>query len=449
MSTHTDTAAPWHHGTHAPVVVIGGGVAGLVAANRVANAGLPVTLLEKASAPGGRATTRERDGFLFNLGPHALYRCGQLRRTLTELGVDVKGALPNASGGFALYRGAAHTLPVGLASLMTTGLLTMSGKLDLARAQTRLPRIDPASLQRETVASWLQEFVRDERVRQVFEMLIRVTTFTNDPNHQSAGAAIEQLQLALAGNVLYLDGGWQTIVDGLKRAALARGVRIVTSAPAAALERRDSRDADAVRLADGRVLPLSAAIIAAGPNDVDALTGDARMVDRVGAPVRVATLDLALRRLPRPKATVAFGVDTPWYFSVHSAVARLAPAGGALIHVTKYLRPSEAAGRDVEEELETVADLMQPGWREQVVSRHYLPTLQVTHSSVTAARGGMAGRPSSQLDEFDNVFIAGDWVGPRGQLSDASAASAAEAAELAVHAVQKSATVVQAFRAAV
>src|SRR4030095_15591212 len=114
MSTHTDTAAPWHHGTHAPVVVIGGGVAGLVAANRVANAGLPVTLLEKASAPGGRATTRDRDGFLFNLGPHALYRCGHLRRTLTELGVDVKGALPDASGGVALYCGAAHT-PAGRA----------------------------------------------------------------------------------------------------------------------------------------------------------------------------------------------------------------------------------------------------------------------------------------------------------------------------------------------
>src|SRR5262245_1243892 len=109
----------------APVVVIGSGIAGLVAANLVAHAGLPVTLLEKASAPGGRATTRDRDGFLFNLGPHALYRRGHLRRTLTELGVDVKGAVPNANGGFALHEGHAHTLPVGLASLMTTGLLTL------------------------------------------------------------------------------------------------------------------------------------------------------------------------------------------------------------------------------------------------------------------------------------------------------------------------------------
>src|ERR1043166_9028377 len=51
----------------------------------------------------------------------------------------------------------------------------------------------------------------------VIRMLARVATFTNDPRRQSAGAVIDQLQLALKGNVLYLDGGWQTIVDGLVR----------------------------------------------------------------------------------------------------------------------------------------------------------------------------------------------------------------------------------------
>jgi phytoene dehydrogenase-like protein len=113
-------------------------------------------------------------------------------------------------------------------------------------------------------------------------------------------------------------------------------------------------------------------------------------------------------------------------------VARLAPAEGALVHVTKYLAPGEVADRDVEAELEALTDLMQPGWRDRVVSRHYLPNLQVTHSRVTAARGGLPGRPGAQLDPLDNVFIAGDWIGSRGQLSDASAASAADAATLAI-----------------
>ena len=60
--------------------------------------------------------------------------------------------------------------------------------------------------------------------------------------------------------------------------------------------------------------------------------------------------------------------------------------------------------------------------------KQYLPNLTVTHTTLTAAQGGAAGRPASRLASFDNVFIAGDWVGPRGQLSDAVAASAVDAA---------------------
>jgi len=148
----------------------------------------------------------------------------------------------------------------------------------------------------------------------------------------------------------------------------------------------------------------------------------------------VATLDVALRSLPKPRHTVAFGVDVPLYFSVHSALARLAPEGGAVIHATKYLRPDETADRDTERELEDLMTLMQPGWRDQLEFKQFLPNLVVTHAEATAAIGGVAGRPSSRLDAFDNVAMAGDWVGPRGQLSDACAASATEAVEIAIHA---------------
>src|SRR5207302_2054070 len=146
--------------------------------------------------------------------------------------------LPPTNGGFALYRGRRHTLPVGPASLLTTGLLGVSGKVELARIQTRLLQVDAAAIQHETFASWLDGNVNDAAVRGVLEMLVRVTTFTNDPDRQSAGSAIEQLQLALRGNVLYLDGGWQTIVDGLRTAALQSGVRIVSNAHAVGFDRR-------------------------------------------------------------------------------------------------------------------------------------------------------------------------------------------------------------------
>jgi NADH dehydrogenase FAD-containing subunit len=70
---------------------------------------------------------------------------------------------------------------------------------------------------------------------------------------------------------------------------------------------------------------------------------------------------------------------------------------------------------------------MQPGWRTVLAAKQFLPNVTVTHAELLASRGGLHGRPSPTLEAFDNVFIAGDWVGDRGQLSDAAAASARQA----------------------
>ena len=408
-----------------PAVVIGGGIAGLIAAARISQRGVPVTLVEKTAHVGGRAVTRNRDGFLFNLGPHALYEHGRLRVTLQQLGVVTHGAQPPAGGGFALYDGNLHKLPVGFASLLGTGLLTLGGKFELARLLATLPKVNATAVREQTLASWLDARLADRRARAVVEMLVRLTTFTHDTARQSAGAAIEQLQLALRGNVLYLDGGWQTIVDGLRDAVVRAGVRVLVGASATAVD-RNAGAAVAVRLADGTSIPAAAVVLAVPPAEVDRLTGVSRFADVV-SPVRLATLDVGLRTLPRPKTLLAFGVDEPVYFSVHSATARLAPAGGALIHASMYLAPGQESGRDVEQRLESLLDQLQAGWRGVVVSKHFVPNLVVTHAELLAG----AARPLPRVGGCSNVFVAGDWVGARGQLSDAVAASGEEAAELA------------------
>ena len=414
--------------TH-PHIVIGGGVAGLVAATSLAKTGHPVVLLEKASSLGGRAATREKHGFSFNLGPHALYREGAFRHALRSFGIDPRGGVPGGNGGFAICDGRLHTLPTGFLSLLTTDLLPLSAKFEFATLLSRVGSIDASRIQHETLERWLSANIRHQQVRDVIKMLVRVTTFTNAPDEQSAGAAIEQLQLGTRGNVLYLDGGWQTVVESLRRAATAAGVRITTGAPAMAIA-RNGRTATGIRLGDGTTLPASTIVVTGSPSDVDALAGTS-FAAMLPPPVRHATLDIALRTLPNPRRLVAFGVDRPLYFSVHSAVAKLAPAGGAVLHVSKYLRVDETAGRETEHELERLVDELQPGWRDVVDSRQFLPNLTVTHTMLTAATGGTAGRPSPRLPGVDNVFIAGDWVGAKGQLSDAAAASALDAATAA------------------
>jgi phytoene dehydrogenase-like protein len=191
-----------------------------------------------------------------------------------------------------------------------------------------------------------------------------------------------------------------------------------------------------VRLADGTSGSADAVVVAASPAIAAALVPDraATTLARWAAaaiPVRVASLDVALRRLPNPRARIAFGVDVPLYLSTHSAWARLAPDGGALIHVARYLGAAPAAdSRVVEAELEHLLDLTQPGWRDALVTRRFVPHLTVSNALVTAAQGGTAGRPGPAVPDVPGLYVAGDWVGPEGMLADASLASARRAARL-------------------
>ena len=72
------------------------------------------------------------------------------------------------------------------------------------------------------LASWVAANVRHRAVRGPAPTLFRVSTYSNDPERMSAGAALAQLQNALAHGVLYLDDGWQTLVDGLGQRARRR-----------------------------------------------------------------------------------------------------------------------------------------------------------------------------------------------------------------------------------
>jgi hypothetical protein len=133
--------------------------------------------------------------------------------------------------------------------------------------------------------------------------------------------------------------------------------------------------------------------------------------------------------LPQPSRHFALGVDRPLYFSVHSSVAHLAPAGGALVHTMKYLSPGAPPDRDAAHELEALVDRMQPGWRDLVVERWFLPRLTVSHALVRASDGGLAGRPPALVEDLPGLALTGDWVGPKGLLADASCASGRLAAE--------------------
>ena len=70
------------------------------------------------------------------------------------------------------------------------------------------------------------------------------------------------------------------------------------------------------------------------------------------------------------------------------------------------------------------ADLILPGWREEVEFARFLPEMTVVHAIPTAAHG----RPDVDALSMPSVAIAGDWVGPEAMLADAAVASGIRAA---------------------
>jgi hypothetical protein len=145
------------------------------------------------------------------------------------------------------------------------------------------------------------------------------------------------------------------------------GVHILEHHAAVALERGAA--VRGVRLNDGRTLASGAVLVAGSPDTVATLVGAAGGSSVVSEwakrarPVRAASLDVALRSLPRPHATFALGIDEPLYASVHSASALLAPDGGALVHVLRYGGLAGEAPDAVERQLAGLLDSLQPGWR--------------------------------------------------------------------------------------
>ena len=418
------------------VVVIGGGIAGLATSIFLSRQGKRVVLLERSKDLGGRAQTEVFDGFSFNLGPHALYRGSAGIKILRELGVEPVGAIPTTSGQFAIKDWRKHTLPTGFLSLLTTDLFSLAEKIEVARFLASLSKIRTELITTVPLNVWLEEKVSQDNVKDFVRAAIRVATYTNAPDLISAGAAIHQLKLAFAESVLYLDHGWQTLVDALIQNAVQAGVTIRIDSAVKSIERNNKGEVSSVHLTNGEIIRSRVVVLASDPSTAVKLLGDDARTSlhrflSNNVKVEAACLDVALDRLPYPNAKFALSIDRPMYLSVHSATARLAPEGGAMIHIARYLDPNAEENPDADrQELTRLLDLVQPGWSALVRHQRFLPRLTVANAMAAAKINGTLGRPEPEVHDVPGLYIVGDWVGSEGMLADAALASAKQAAQL-------------------
>ena len=404
------------------IVVIGGGLGGLACAAILARAGRRVVVLEKASAPGGRAASQEDGGAWLNLGPHALYRGGAGRKVLEELGVEPAGAAPRVSGSLALDGGKVHALPVGLMSILWTGLLGVGEKVEVARALQGVAR-STGLLRGQSVRAWIDATVGRAGSRRLLEALVRVATYSNAPELAAADETVRQLQRAAGTGVLYVDGGWQSIVEALRARAVEAGVEVKVSARAVSVDRGRVGLADAIV---DRCGPGGAIVAAAGPAvAAELVPGSASLA----AAARGRGPDP--RGVPRSRAVGAAAPAGPLLPRDRSAALLLAPQRD------RAARPRGPARRSTR----------RATWRRGRRRTRRRSRRCWTGCSRAGARTWWRGascrswpwpsdlhaadraRPEPVVADAPGVLVVGDWVGRGAMLVDASLASARAAAD--------------------
>ncbi|PRX68621.1 phytoene dehydrogenase-like protein [Nonomuraea fuscirosea] len=376
------------------VVVIGGGVAGLVAAVACAEAGARVTLYEAHRSLGGRG--RAIGGpYLAHTGGHVFYADDPNWAWLRERGlVGALGrpALRDFRTGFVRDGRMRALPPAGFVRMMATG-----------------PATAPVDVDFHTWASARY----GERTARAAANAISVVTYDADTGRLSAAFVWNLLRRVFAlrvPSVRWVAGGWQAVIDRL--AARARDLGVAVELGARVHE-----------LPDGPV------IVATELSSARLLLGDPGLRWESGDCV---LFDLAVRSA-RGDRFVAWDLDAGGFHETYSMQdPAAAPDGETLFQLQMPIRRDEGRA-GAARRVEALADLAVPGWRERTTWRR---SASARHRGGALDLPGLTWRDRPAVDRGDGVFLAGDMVaapGMRGEISVASALRAAGGALLALH----------------
>ncbi|MFJ1622532.1 hydroxysqualene dehydroxylase HpnE [Streptomyces sp. NPDC088190] len=242
-------------------VVIGGGLAGITSALRLADAGLDVTLLEGRPRLGGLAFSFRRGELTVDNGQHVYLRCCTAYRWFldrvdgTRLAplqnrLDVPVLDVGRPSGARLGRLRRNALPVPFhlaAGLATYPHLSLAERAGVGRAALALGRLDPddPALDAVDFASWLARHGQSPRTIEALWDLVGVATLNATAPNSSLALAAKVFKTGLLSEPGAADIGWASVPLGEVHDTLARkaldsaGVRTELRTKASALTRTE------------------------------------------------------------------------------------------------------------------------------------------------------------------------------------------------------------------
>jgi phytoene dehydrogenase-like protein len=374
------------------ITIVGGGIAGLVAAIACAEDGTKVRLVEAHERLGGRA--RSTDGpYKANLGPHAMYNDGAFWRWMREREI----------------------LPAYRKARLTGVRLRLGGTLRRTPPLGTLPAILRLRGREAPVATDFRTWAAshtDEDTAALAASAAGVFTFHHDPGELSAAFVwprMARLLLTVPSIVTYPVAGWSTLIAALEKRVHELGVIVDTG----------------TRLEE---LPPTPTILATELDQARELLGDDSLRWQSG---RTVCLDLGVRHRRGDPTIVSDLDESGWIGRYSGANPTIAPEGEELIQAQMPIRPGESVDMAAMR-LERFLDVSIEDWRGRETWRR---------RQVMDGRSGALDMPGSSwrdrpaVDRGDGVFLAGDMVAAEGMLAEVSWASAVEAARLALQAL--------------
>ncbi len=269
------------------ILTIGSGFGGLAAAIRLQAQGHDVTIVEKRDKPGGRAYVLQQDGFTFDMGPTIITApwliddlfalCGRSTADYVQLvPIDPYYNVRFEDGSVFRYNGQMEALEAQVRAFNPAdvdGFRKFSASTEAIfekgfslidqpfhRFGSMLKVVpDLVKLQsHKSVATYVNQFIRDERLRQVFSfhpLLIGGNPFSST----SIYALIHHLEKKWG--VWFAMGGTGALVRALAQLFTDIGGELRLSTEVRAIEVDDrTRRATGVQLADGTVLAADAVV---------------------------------------------------------------------------------------------------------------------------------------------------------------------------------------------